>query len=334
MRRFFFLSFLTLFIAGLSTCGWFAWYVFSPAPGSGEVLIDIPKGAGVRDIKTLLAKKGIIRDDVRFLVLMRLLREIERQNPPKLRAGEFLVPLGLTPLQAIRFLAQAKPVQHWVTIPEGLTVSQIAAIFAKEGWADAAVFLRLCQDRDLIRSLGIEAASLEGYLFPETYAIVRGETDERGLISRMTRRFFTVWNSLAKPTDLQLNQHELLTLASIIEKETGSAGERELIAGVFYNRLRSGMRLQSDPTVIYGIPDFNGNLTKADLRAATSYNTYVINGLPPGPICNPGQAALEAALRPAEVPYLYFVSKNDGSHQFSRTLKEHNRAVRQHQRMQ
>ena len=332
MRRFCFLSFLTLFIAGLSACGWLAWYVFSPVAGSGEVLVDIPKGAGVRDIKTLLAKKGIIRDDLRFLVLMRLLREIERQYPPTLRAGEFLVPLGLTPLQVIRFLQQAKPVQHWVTIPEGLTMRQIAAIFAKDGWADAAVFLRLCQDHDFIRSLGIKADSLEGYLFPETYSVVRGDTNERGLISRMTRRFFTVWNSLAQPANLRLNQHELLTLASIIEKETGSAGERELIAGVFYNRLRRGMRLQSDPTVIYGIPDFNGNLTRADLRAATPYNTYTINGLPPGPICNPGQAALEAALRPAEVPYLYFVSKNDGSHQFSRTLKEHNRAVRRYQR--
>jgi UPF0755 protein len=323
---------LILLLAGLSASGWFAWYVFSPVAGSGEVLVDIPKGAGVREIKTLLGRKGIIRDDIRFLVLMRLLREIERQHPPTLRAGEFSVPLGLTPLQAIRFLAQAKPVQHWITIPEGLTMRQIAAIFAKDGWADAAVFLRLCQDHDFIRSLGLAADSLEGYLFPETYSLVRGETDERGLISRMTGRFFTVWNSLAKPADLRLNQHELLTLASIIEKETGSAGERELIAGVFYNRLRRGMRLQSDPTVIYGIPDFNGNLTRTDLRTATPYNTYVISGLPPGPICNPGQAALEAALQPAEAPYLYFVSKNDGSHQFSRTLKEHNRAVRRHQR--
>ena len=332
MRRFLVAACLILFLAGLSLSSWFAWYVFSSAPSSGEVLVDIPKGAGIRDIKTLLGRKGVIRDDLRFLVLMRLLQAIERQHPPTLRAGEFLVPLGLTPLQTIRFLDQAKPVQHWVTIPEGLTMRQIAAVFAKDGWADAAVFLRLCQDRDFIRSLGIKAVSLEGYLFPETYSVVRGTTDERSLISRMVRRFFTVWNRLEKPANLRLNQYELLTLASIIEKETGSAEERELIAGVFYNRLRKGMRLQSDPTVIYGIPDFNGNLTRTDLRAKTPYNTYVISGLPPGPICNPGQAALEAALRPAAVPYLYFVAKNDGSHQFSRTLKEHNRAVQRYQR--
>ncbi len=332
MRRFFLLTFLTLLLAGLIATGWFAHYVFTPAPGSGAVIITIPKGAGVREIKALLGRKGIIGDDFRFLVLVRLLREINTTNPPKLRAGEFSVSLGLTPLQVIRFLQQAKPVQHWVTIPEGLTMSQIATIFAQEGWGDTTVFLTLCHDRDFIHSLGIDADSLEGYLFPETYALVRGETNERRLISRMVRRFLTIWNSLEKPVGLRLNQHELLTLASVIEKETGSAGERNLIAGVFYNRLQRGMRLQSDPTVIYGIPDFNGNLTKANLMDKTPYNTYVNSGLPRGPICNPGQAALEAVLHPAKVPYLYFVSKNDGSHQFSSTLQEHNRAVQKYQK--
>lgn len=324
-----------LLLISLSAAGWFALYVFSPAPGSGEVTVAIPKGAGIRQIKELLAGHGLIHDDIRFLALVRLLREIERRNPPKLRAGEFSVPLGLTPLELIRFLHTAKPVQHLVTVPEGLTMAQIAEIFAKEGWAERTVFLRLGQDHAFIRSLGVTADSLEGYLFPETYSLVRGETDERTIIASMTRRFFTVWKELNEvaPAEQAAGRslHELLTLASIVEKETGVASERRTIAGVFYNRLRLGMKLQSDPTTIYGIKDFNGNLTKADLLAATPYNTYVISGLPAGPICNPGKAAVEAVLRPDEVPYLYFVSKNDGSHQFSRSLAEHNRAVREYQ---
>jgi len=333
MRRFFLLTFLLFLIAGLSASGWFACYVFSPASGSGEVLVEIPKGAGSRRIMALLAEKRLLREDIRFLALLRLLRELERNAPPKLRAGEFSVPLGLTPLELIRFLHAAKPAQHRITVPEGQAMSQIAEIFAKEGWADAAVFLQLCQDRAFIRSLGLEADSLEGYLFPETYSLVLGESDEHAIISAMTRRFFAVWNELGAAAEEQaLNRHQLVTLASIVEKETGAAHERGLIAGVFHNRLRIGMRLQSDPTTIYGINDFNGNLTKADLQAATPYNTYVISGLPPGPICSPGKAALEAALRPAEVPYFYFVSKNDGSHQFSSTLEEHNSAVRLYQK--
>lgn len=331
--RFFFRSIALLLAAtALAAAGWFAHYVFTPGPGGGEVIIAIPKGAGSRQIKTLLGEKGLIKDDIRFLALLRLLREIEKKDPPKLRAGEFSLPFGLTPLELIRVLNKAKPVAHRITVPEGLTMAQIAEIFAKGGWADVAVFLRLCQDRDFIRSLGVEANSLEGYLFPETYSLVRGEIDERGIISAMTRRFLEVWEELDVTEQQGMSRHQLVTLASIVEKETGSAGERDLIAGVFHNRLRTGMRLQSDPTTIYGIKDFNGNLTKADLRAATPYNTYVISGLPAGPICNPGKAALEAALRPATTPYFYFVSRNDGSHQFSRTLEEHNRAVREYQK--
>jgi UPF0755 protein len=331
MRTFCRVFFALFLLISLAAGGWFAHYVFTPSPGSGEVIVDIPKGTGSSQIMALLAEKGLIRADTRFLALLRLLRELERKNPPKLRAGEFSVPLGLTPLQVIRFLHNAKPVQHLVTVPEGLTMAQIAEIFAKEGWADRAVFLQLCRDKAFMQNLGVEVQSLEGYLFPETYSLTRGETDERTIISTMVRRFFAIWKELNTAESNRraagFTPHQLLTLASIVEKETGAADERGLIAGVFHNRLRLGMKLQSDPTTIYGIEDFNGNLTKADLLTATPYNTYAISGLPAGPICNPGKAALAAALRPADVPYLYFVSKNDGSHQFSRTLEEHNRAV-------
>jgi UPF0755 protein len=329
--RFFLRSIALLLTAAvLAAAGWFAHYVLTPSSGSGEVLVDIPKGSGIRQIKTLLGEHGLIKDDICFLVLVRLMRDY----PPKLRAGEFILPRGLTPLELVRFLSNAKPVLHRVTVPEGLTMTQIAELLTKAGWADAAVFLQLCRDKAFIRSLGLEADSLEGYLVPETYSLVRGETDERRIISTMARRFLAVWQELGAEAadDRGLSRHQLVTLASIVEKETGSAGERSLISGVFRNRLRAGMRLQSDPTTIYGIKDFNGNLTKADLLAATPYNTYAISGLPAGPICNPGKAALEAALRPAETQHLYFVAKNDGSHHFSRTLAEHNRAVREYQK--
>jgi UPF0755 protein len=209
---------------------------------------------------------------------------------------------------------------------------QVAEVFGREHWVDPEKFLHLCRDREFMQKLGITADSLEGYLFPETYTLVRGEVDERSLLTTMVHRFFTVWQGLPKPEELPLRRHQLVTLASIVEKETSDPAERAVIAGVFYNRLRKNMRLQSDPTTIYGLEHFDGNLTRADLQQETPYNTYVISGLPPGPICNPGRAALEAALHPAEVPYYYFVSKNDGTHHFSRNLQEHNRAVYRYQK--
>ena len=327
MRTFFFRAFVLFLCAAVNAGVWFGLYVVTSVPGDHEVTVVIPKGAGVRQIKQILSKQGVIRDDFRFLILVRLVKEGKR-----LRAGEFQVPLGLTPLQVLRFLETAKPVRYRVTVPEGWTMEQVAAVFARDHWVDQEKFLQLCRDKSFIRQLGVSADSLEGYLFPETYTLVRGEVDEKSLITTMVQHFFTVWEGLEKPGDMPFNQHQLVTLASIVEKETGSAGERAQIAGVFCNRLNKGMRLQSDPTTIYGLEDFNGNLTWADLQKETPYNTYVISGLPPGPICNPGRAALQAVLQPAKVPHYYFVSKNDGSHSFSTTLKQHNRAVYKYQK--
>ncbi len=327
MRTFFFRAFVIILCVAVNAAAWFGLYVYSSVPGDHEtigheVTVVIPKGAGVRQIKQILAEEGVIQDDFRFLILVRLLKEGKR-----LRAGEFKVPLGLTPLQVLRFLATAQPVKYRVTIPEGWTMEQVAAAFARDQWVDPEKFLQLCRDKEFIRQQGLRVDSLEGYLFPETYTLVRGEVDEKSLLSSMIHRFMKVWDGLDKPADLSLNRHQLVTLASIVEKETGAAVERARIAGVFYNRLNKGMPLQSDPTTIYGLENFNGNLTRADLKTETPYNTYVISGLPPGPICNPGRAALQAVLEPEKVPYYYFVSKNDGSHVFSTTLQEHNRAV-------
>ena len=327
MRSFFLWSIFCCLLLAAGAAGWIGHYVTTKAEGSGEVTISIPRGSGVRTIKTILGRNGIIRDDIRFLIMARFVKEARQ-----LKAGEFQIPLGMTPLEVVRFLATAKPVQYRVTIPEGWTMQQIARAFAQDGWVDEKHFLQLCRDSSFVNSLDIAADSLEGYLFPETYALVKGNVTEKKVITSMVRRFFQVWNRLEKPEHLSLSRHQLVTLASIVEKETGTASERPLIAGVFYNRLNKGMRLQSDPTTIYGIKDFNGNLTRKDLQEATPYNTYVIAGLPPGPICNPGEAALHAVLYPEATKKLYFVAKNDGSHHFSSTLAEHNRAVYQYQK--
>lgn len=327
MRTFVFWTVTVVFITAISLAGWFALYVTTPVSGTAQVRVLIPRGAGVRRITKILGEKGIITDDVRFLVLVRLLDKVN-----KLRAGEFIIARGLTPLQVLQFLETAKPVSHLVTIPEGFTMEQVAQVFADRHWVDKEEFLRLCRKPSFIKKTGLTGKTLEGYLFPDTYALVRGEVNTEIIITMMVDNFKNVWKSLNKPDKLQWSRHELVTLASIVEKETGAATERATIAGVFYNRLRKGMRLQSDPTTIYGLAHFNGNLTRRDLQSKTPYNTYVIPGLPPGPICSPGRSALSAVLHPAKVPYYYFVAKNDGTHCFSTSLKQHNRAVRTYQK--
>ena len=330
-----------LFCALAAGLGWWYWdFLHTPAPGLGQESVIILRGAGVREIGTILADKGLVKNDVRFLILARTSGLATR-----LKAGEFAVPRGLTPPEVLQLLARGKVVQYHVTIAEGLTMARIASILADKGWVEEKSFLALCRDRQFIASLGLAQNSLEGYLFPDTYALTREDRGNAGkIITTMVGRFFQVWKEVAPgrkkkgapqttpprgPDDL--SRHQIVTLASIIEKETAKSDERPLIAGVFYNRLRRGMRLQSDPTTIYGLTDFNGNLTRKDLRGKTPYNTYVIAGLPPGPICNPGKAALTAALHPAATDALFFVARNDGRHQFSATLKEHNRAVRKYQ---
>lgn len=309
--------------------GWFWRYAVTPAPGEGDVVVHIPRGAGVREIASLLEGQGLVPGDFRFLLLARL-----TGSAGKLQAGEFRIPYGLTPLEILQLLEEGTQVMHRITIPEGKTVRQVADILAARGWVEREHFLALSRDRKFIASLGLDAASLEGYLFPDTYTLVRGIDDAPTILRRMVVRFQEVWQDILAspvPVDPQsrtLSRHEVVTLASIVEKETAEPTERPLIARVFLNRLQRNMRLQADPTVTYGLDNVRGPITRADLRRKTPYNTYVIPGLPPGPICNPGRAALEAVLHPADGDVLYFVSRNDGTHQFSRTLKEHNRAVR------
>ena len=193
-------------------------------------------------------------------------------------------------------------------------------------------FLSLANDPALLEQYGVTGPSLEGYLYPDTYHLARGISASTA-IDTMVNRFWEVVSPLRKRAeDVGMKMEDVIILASIVEKETGLAEERPTIASVFLNRLKRGMRLESDPTVIYGLKDFDGNLTREDLMKATHYNTYIIRGLPPGPIANPGLEAIKAVLFPAKTDYLYFVSKNDGSHHFSRTLSEHNKAVQIYQK--
>lgn len=309
--------------------GWVALYGLQSGPEQEEeyAIVRIPPGTGTKGIGRILAKAGLIEDDIRFLLLARILGLADR-----LPAGEFRLSVGQRPGEVLRQLATARPVQYAVTIPEGLRIEEVAEIFAAGAWCDRERFITLAHDPEFIHSLGLKSVrSLEGYLYPDTYLLTREMRDAKDLITMQVNRFFKIWSGLPNDSKQPLSRHQIITLASVVEKETGAAAERPLIAAVFLNRLKTGMRLQSDPTVIYGLKDFSGDLTRADLQANHPYNTYVIPALPAGPICNPGQKAIEAVLHPPPTDFFYFVSKNNGTHQFSRNLSEHNQAVREYQ---
>jgi UPF0755 protein len=302
----------------------------APTENSKEVLVSIPQGASYPQIAKILFDNGVIRDQGAFLLAIRIKSKLKQSVA--IKAGEQALDPSMNTWETIKTLVNGNFKFYPFTIPEGRNLREIAATVQNAGLGSAQDFLRLCYDKAFIKSLGIDADSLEGYLFPETYNFPKN-TPIKTIITAMTDQFFKVWkkyNTLAAAKGLSLN--EVVTLASIVEKETGASQERPLIAAVFFNRLDKKMRLQTDPTVIYGIPNFNGNLTKADLETPHAYNTYVIQGLPPGPIASPGEDSIKAVLNPAKAKYLYFVSKNDGTHHFSNTLAEHNKMVAQYQK--
>jgi UPF0755 protein len=299
-----------------------------PGRGGDAGPLLIPAKTSLAGIEKILVESGVIPPGRGFYYLARVSRLSQR-----LQAGEYLFTPGQTPYQILRTLAAGTTVRWAVTIPEGATIYQLADILAAGGWGERELFLKLVRDPEIIARHEVRAESLEGYLFPDTYQLRRGQ-DPREIIRLMVERGKQVRQELGdlRNNEMGLSPHQVLTLASIVEKETAVPEERPLIARVFLNRLRLGMRLQTDPTVIYGLIDFNGNLTRKDLQTPTPYNTYLINGLPPGPIANPGRAAIAAVLHPVADPSLYFVSKNDGTHHFSRDLAEHNRAVLKYQK--
>jgi UPF0755 protein len=305
-----------------------AFLLVPPSLEQNARIVEIPEGAGLRQVAVLLSENGLIAEKLPFVIVGKLTLAERR-----LQAGEYAFHTRMSPHEILQMLTSGEVLKHEVTLPEGMTVAQIARLLDDQGLIAYEAFMRPAQDPQWIRSLGIEAASLEGYLYPETYYFSKRAGAEK-IIRAMVEMFNRIYapDLEERARALSMTRAQVVTLASIIEKETSVDSERPLISAVFHNRIKKKMPLQSDPTVIYALPNFNGNLTRKNLRIASPYNTYRINGLPPGPIANPGRASLIAALYPAPVNYLYFVSKNDGSHHFSSTLAEHNRAVKKYQK--
>ena len=298
-----------------------------PVTPEKPVSITITPGTSLHKIARQLESSGVIRN----ALALRLLARWE-QRAGQVQAGTYRFQSAARPAQILERLIKGDVEKVSLTIPEGFTLQQIIERIADAGYGRMEVLTKLAHDRDFIHSLQINADSLEGYLFPETYLFAPG-VDERTLLQMMTSQFRThLDDKLLQQAKAQgLNLHQLVTLASIIEKETAAVEEMPLISSVFHNRLQRGIPLQTDPTVIYGMKDFDGNITRKDLTTPTPYNTYLIRGLPPGPIASPGLEALQAAAAPATTHYLYFVARGDGSHQFSTTLREHNAAVNKYQ---
>ena len=315
-----FLAFVVLL--GLVAGGIGAWvYLGIRQPFRGytatEQFVDIPSGLGTRAIGDRLVAAGVVRDHVTFRAAMWTVGSATR-----LKAGEYRFADPMTPLEVIDKLKRGDVFVIPVTFPEGLNVMEMSKIFEAKGFGPAQEFIDAGRPR-------------EGYLFPDTYALSR-HTDAPKLVKIMSDAFEHALTPemRAAAQDRGLTEKQLVTLASIVEKETGNPAERPMVASVYENRLRIGMALQCDPTVIYALElrgHYDGNIHKDDLNIDSPYNTYRYPGLPPGPIASPGKASLEAVVHPAETEYLYFVSRNDGSHVFAKTLAEHAKNVKQFQ---
>ncbi|MDG2051875.1 MAG: endolytic transglycosylase MltG [Myxococcota bacterium] len=296
-----------------------------PAPE----LFRVEAGESMSGIARRLQERGLLRS-------ARATRWLARYEglDGQLQVGEYELSPDQTPESILGMITTGR-VKTWsLTIPEGSRAAEIAQRLEDQGLGEASAFIQAANDPEWAAALGVPGSSLEGYLYPDTYTLPRG-LSEREITAIMVREFNRVWSERIAPLARQsgLSQNEIVTLASIVEKETAEPSERPLIAAVFLNRLDRGMRLETDPTVIYGIPDFDGNLTRAHLRDRNNpYNTYRIEALPPGPIANPGIEALQAVVEPAETRFLYFVSRNDGTHEFSATYREHEEAVTEYQR--
>ncbi len=301
---------------------WFQDYAVRPGPDSGAkaVAVHIPDGTPLGGIKNILAGQSLIRSDIRFELLALMLGCAD-----SLKAGHYSVAAGSTPLEILGRLEEGDITSFRLTIPEGYTVKQIAGLLEERFAYKQKEFQELCHNRTLIKSLGLKVKVLEGYLFPDTYQLNIGMPLE-SVIRKMVKRFQEVYDDLLLVKESRITssftRQEIVSMASIVEKETSVPAERPLVASVLVNRLRRNMLLQVDPTVIYGLGKAGECLSAADLIVDTPYNSYLHRGLPPGPICNPGRAALAAALNPARTPYLYFVARNDGSHEFSCNLRE------------
>ena len=295
---------------------------------SRSVTFEVQPGMTLKQVTLELFNQRLILSPSAFQAIA-YIRDKEKQ----IMVGEFSLSPSMLPTEIILRLTSGKTILYPLTIPEGYRITEIASLLDTQGLASSEVFILQTQDKDLIKSMDIPTDSLEGYLFPETYYLSK-LTPEKKIVQKMVNTFKekVLKSQLLKSSkESPLSLHEIITLASLIEKETGLDSERKLISSVFHNRLRKNMRLQTDPTVIYAIEKFDGNIRKRDLKIDSPYNTYRYKGLPPGPISSPGIKSIEAAIFPIKSNHLYFVSRQDGSHHFSSTLVEHNQAVKKYQ---
>ena len=324
---------IVLFVAALAGGGAYILYQRAYEPYQGyqsERILEIAPGAGTNAIGRSLISGGVVRDDLTFRVALWLSGSARR-----LQAGEYRFDRPMSALDVIGKIARGEVDLRPITFPEGLTVAEMAKVFAASGMGTAQAFIDAANDGSLIRDLDPAARDLEGFLFPDTYAFPR-RADAASVVHVMVDRFHKVLSDdlKAAASARGLTIRQLVTLASLVEKETAKPEERPIVSAVYANRLRIGMALQCDPTVIYALQKagkYDGNLRRDDLAFDSPYNTYRYPGLPPGPIAAPGKGALEGAAHPSDVDYVYFVSRNDGSHEFARTLDEHNQNVRKFQ---
>jgi UPF0755 protein len=327
-------SLLVILLAVAAGGAWLYTGLERPFKGydAAEQFVDIPPGSGTAAMARRLEEAGVVRSAESFRLAVWL-----RGSSRRLQAGEYRFDRPMTAAEVVDRISRGEVYVRALTFREGLTVREMAAVFESGGFGPAADFIAASKNAALVQGIDPAAKDLEGYLFPDTYTLPR-RTSASQLVERMVARFEKVLTPELRSTanERGLTVRELVTLASLVEKETAKPDERPIVAGVYTNRLRIGMGLQCDPTVIYALMlagRYDGNIRKGDLQIDSPYNTYRYAGLPPGPIAAPGEASLHAAANPAEVPYFYFVSRNDGSHVFSTTLEEHNRNVNEYQRM-
>jgi UPF0755 protein len=322
-------SFLLIAACGIVGAVVYGYQLLTPRMANAESQsFVVAKGEGLSQIARKLEDAGLVRSASATQWLARM-----RDLQAELKAGEYNLSADMSTQEIIQRLAAGRVRTYQLSVPEGMRIQEIAQRLGDAGLAEPEELLALVYSPEFARSLGIEADGLEGYLYPETYHFARGLPPEE-ILRTLVDQFKRVWKTIEEDASrTEMSMHEVVTLASIIEKETAAPDERPLIAAVFLNRLDRGMRLETDPAVIYGIEDFDGNLRRRDLVDSTNpYNTYRIFGLPPGPIASPGKKALQAVVEPADSDYLYFVSRNDGSHHFSVSYRDHVNAVNRYQK--
>jgi UPF0755 protein len=306
-------------------CTYIAIEFLMPLPiGNRNIEIEIPEGATFRQAVEIFSKEGLIKDKILFLFVGRM-SGLDR----KIRAGYYSIYGSVSPIDILKMLKNGQIIEYEITIVEGDSLKEVAEKLSEKGVISIEDFMKLSSDKDFLDFYNIEAPTFEGYLFPDTYKIPKGmEPDDviGMMISRMREEYSDELQERA--SEIGFSERDVLTLASIIEKEAETDKERPIISAVYHNRLKRRIPLQADPTAIYGIKSFGEGITSRDLRRKTPYNTYMFKGLPKGPICSPGIKSIIATLYPADVPYMYFVSNNDGTHHFSVTAEEHEAAVK------